>query len=132
VDRHRHLPDIELTALFAVLGNLDLDLIVVPAKTNMLYGYHHVFGGAKARAIGLQTTVVVVGAIGSPLGNLLIDTVGGGAAAFIPCEASLGYTGIAAALEPHGAGAGVSPMLCTPHLPIGRETADPARCSGGS
>jgi hypothetical protein len=32
---------------------------------------------------------------------------------------SLGYTGVAAALEPHAAASGLSPMLIAPHLPVG-------------
>jgi hypothetical protein len=46
------------------------------------------------------------------------DTVVGGAAAFLPCDASLGYTGVAAALEPHTAAAGLSPVLYAYHLPV--------------
>jgi predicted amidohydrolase len=82
--------DVELTALWARLATLDLDLVLVPAKTDLLSGYYRVFGCAKARAIELQTVVCAVGAVGTPLGDPVLDTVVGGAAAFIPCEASLG------------------------------------------
>jgi predicted amidohydrolase len=103
--------DIEFAALMARLGKLDLDLILVPAKTDMLSGYYRVFGCAKARAIEMQAAVCVVGAIGSPLGHPAYDTVLGGAAAYVPCEAALSPTGVAAALEPHAAASGLSPVL---------------------
>src|SRR5262245_56668565 len=35
--------DIEFTSLWAHLGKLDLDLVLVPAKTEMLSGYNRVF-----------------------------------------------------------------------------------------
>jgi predicted amidohydrolase len=111
--------DIEFTALFARLARLDLDLILVPAKVDMLSGYYRVLGCAKARAIELQTAVAVVGAVGSPLGQPALDTVVGAAAVFIPCEASLNVTGVAAALDPLPAATGASPMLYAPHVPLG-------------
>ncbi len=111
--------DIELTALWARLATLDLDLVLVPAKTDLLSGYYRVFGCAKARAIELQTVVCAVGAVGTPLGHPATDTVVGGAAAFVPCEATLGSIGVAAALEPHAATSGLSPLLIAPHLPVG-------------
>jgi predicted amidohydrolase len=111
--------DVEFTALWARLAKLDLDLVLVPAKTEMLSGYYRVFGCAKARAIELQTVVCAVGAVGTPLGHPAVDTVVGGAAAFLPCEADLGVTGIAAALDPHAAASGLSPLLFAEHLPVG-------------
>ncbi|MDQ2696769.1 MAG: nitrilase [Pseudomonadota bacterium] len=111
--------DVEATALWARLATLDLDLILVPAKTDLIAGYYRVFGCAKARAVELQTVVCAVGAVGTAFGQPLTDTVVGGAAAFIPCEARLGHTGVAAALEPHGPLSGASPLLYAPHLPVG-------------
>jgi len=111
--------DVEFTSLFARLGKLDLDLVLVPAKTDLLSGYYRVFGCAKARAIELQTVVCVVGAIGSALAHPTVDTVIGGAAAFLPCEHVLGSTGIAAALEPQTAASGLSPLLYAYDLPVG-------------
>ena len=111
--------DVEFTSLFARLGKLDLDLILVPAKTDLLSGYYRVFGCAKARAIELQTVVCVVGAIGSALAHPAVDTVMGGAAAFLPCEHVLGSTGIAAALEPQTAANGLTPLLYAYNLPVG-------------
>lgn len=111
--------DVEFTALWARLARLDLDLILVPAKTDMLSGFYRVFGCARARAIELQTVVCAVGAIGIPLTPVAVDTVLGGAAAYVPCEASLGLTGINAALEPHAASSGLSPLLFAKDLPLG-------------
>jgi betaine-aldehyde dehydrogenase len=111
--------DIEFTALIARLARLDLDLILVPAKVDMLSGYYRVLGCAKARAIELQTAVAVVGAVGSPLGQPALDTVVGAAAVFIPCEVSLNVTGVAAALDPLPAATGASPVLYAPRVPLG-------------
>jgi predicted amidohydrolase len=111
--------DVEFTALWARLARLDLDLILVPAKTDMLSGFYRVFGCARARAIELQTVICAAGAIGIPLAPVAVDTVLGGAAAYLPCEASLGFTGIAAALEPHAASSGLSPLLFAKNLPLG-------------
>jgi predicted amidohydrolase len=111
--------DIEFTALFARLARLDLDLILVPAKVDLLSGYYRVLGCAKARAIELQCAVAVVGAIGSPLGQPALDTVVGAAAVFIPCEANLNVTGVVAALEPLLATTGASPMLYAHQVPLG-------------
>jgi predicted amidohydrolase len=111
--------DVELTALWARLATLDLDLVLVPAKTDLPSGYYRVFGCAKARAIELQTVVCAVGAVGAPLGHPALDTVIGGAAAFLPCEATLGDIGVAAALDPHSAASGLSPLLVAQHLPVG-------------
>jgi predicted amidohydrolase len=110
--------DVEFTALWARLGTLDLDLVLVPAKTDMVSGYHRVFGCAKARAIELQAPVCVVGATGAPLALPALDTTVGGAAAYIPCEAALGPTGVFAAQEPHTAADGLPPFLLCPHLPV--------------
>jgi hypothetical protein len=105
--------------LWARLGKLDLDLILVPAKTDKLSGYNRVFGCAAARAIELQTVVCVVGAVGSPLGHPAVDTVMGGAAVYVPCDSAIGHTGIAAALGPHPAASGLSPILHARDLPVG-------------
>jgi predicted amidohydrolase len=110
--------DVEFTALWVRLGRLDLDLILVPAKTEFASGYHRVFGCARARAIELQTVVCAVGAIGSVERDPSQEVVGG-AAAFLPCEASFAPTGVAAVLEPHASGSGRSPLLICPDLPLG-------------
>ena len=85
----------------------------------MLAGYYRVIGPAKARAIELQTVVAAVGAVGSPLGQPAVDTVVGAAVVFLPCETSLGSTGVAAALDPPPAATGASPVLYAYHVPLG-------------
>lgn len=111
--------DTEFTSLWSRLGKLDLDLILVPAKTDMITGYNRVFGCARARAIELQTAVCVVGAVGVPLGHPLTDTGVGGAAAYLPCDVSVSLNGVFAALEPQPAGAYTDPILAVHQLPIG-------------
>ncbi|MDH4540657.1 hypothetical protein [Sulfitobacter faviae] len=59
--------DAEYTALWSKLGELNLDLVIIPAKTDMITGYNRVFSCARARAIELQTAVCCVGAVGAPL-----------------------------------------------------------------
>jgi predicted amidohydrolase len=55
--------DTEATALWARLAGLDLDLILIPAKTDALSGYYRVFSCARSRAIELQTMICVVGEV---------------------------------------------------------------------
>jgi predicted amidohydrolase len=111
--------DVEFTALWARLGRLDLDLVLVPAKTDMITGYSRVFACARARAIELQTAVCVVGAVGEPLGHPATDTGVGGASAFLPCDVSVSLDGVFAALAPHAAAHG-DPVLIVPDLPVGQ------------
>ena len=112
--------DAEYTALWARLGQLDLDLVLVPAKTDMISGYNRVFGCARARAIELQTAVCAVGAVGEPLGQPLTDTGVGGATAFLPCDISVGLDGVFAALLPQPAAALTDPVLVVQNLPVGQ------------
>jgi predicted amidohydrolase len=112
--------DIEFTSLWARLGKLNLDLILVPAKTDKLSGYNRVFGCAAARAIELQTVVCAVGAVGSPLGDPASDTVMGGASVYVPCDSAVEPTGIAASLGAHTADSGLSPILYARDLPVGQ------------
>ncbi len=112
--------DAEFTALWARLGELDLDLILVPAKTDRITGYNRVFGCARARAIELQTAVCAVGAVGVPMGRPATDTGVGGAAAYLPCDVSVSLDGVFAALPPHPASAGAGPVLAVRHLPVGQ------------
>jgi predicted amidohydrolase len=111
--------DAEFTALWSRLGELDLDLVLVPAKTDMITGYARVFACARARAIELQTVVCVVGAVGVPLGEPLTDTGVGGAAAYLPCDVSLHADGIFADLAAHPASAMTDPLLPLRGLPVG-------------
>jgi predicted amidohydrolase len=110
--------DIEFTALWRKLGKLDIDFVIVPAKTDKISGYNRVFACAYARAIELQTLVCVVGAIGSPYGNPAYDTVMGGASIYAPPDEGINPTGIIAALAPHVAADGLSPLLFVPDVPI--------------
>ncbi len=112
--------DVEYTALWARLGKLDLDLVLVPAKTDMISGLNRVFGSARARAIELQTAVCAVGAVGEPLGHPLTDTGVGGATAFLPCDISVGIDGVFAALLPQPAAAMTDPVLAVQNLPVGQ------------
>ena len=111
--------DTEATALWARLASLDLDLILVPAKTDALSGYYRVFGCARSRAIELQTVVCAVGAVGTVYGQSATDTVVGGAAAYLPCDAALNALGIGAVLEPQPPAVQTSPVLHALQLPVG-------------
>jgi len=111
--------DIELPALAARLAPLDLDLIVVPSMISKLSGFHRVFGCARARAIELMTTVCAVGAIGVPERLSRRESNTSAAAAFLPCEEVLGFTGVPAALSPTQRTTGAGPMLIASDLPIG-------------
>ena len=112
--------DAEYTALWARLGQLDLDLVLVPAKTDMITGFNRVFGCARARAIELQTVVCAVGAVGEPLGSPAIDTGVGGASAFVPCDGSVALDGVFAAMLPQPAAAMTDPVLFAANLPVGQ------------
>jgi predicted amidohydrolase len=112
--------DVEYTALWARLGRLDLDLILVPAKTDLITGYNRVFTCARSRAIELQTSICAVGAVGAPLGHPATDTGVGGAAAFLPCDVSLHLDGAFAALPPQTAGLATDPVLLVQNLPVGQ------------
>ena len=103
--------DAEFTALWSRLGELDLDLILIPAKTDMITGFNRVFGCARARAIELQTPVCVVGAVGAPLGHPATDTGVGGAAVYLPCDVSVSQDGVFAALLPQPAVARSDPIV---------------------
>lgn len=110
--------DAEFTALWARLAQLDLDLVLVPAKTDMITGYNRVMGCARARAIELQVPVCAVGAVGEPLGHPHTDTGVGGAGAYLPCDVSLSLDGVFAALPPQPAVAGTDPVLAVQNLPV--------------
>ena len=111
--------DSEYTALWSLLGELDLDLVIIPAKTDMVTGYNRVFGCARARAIKLQTVICVVGAVGAPLTPVVEDTGVGGAAVFLPCDVSVSLDGTFAALMGHGPGLGGEALLAAPGVPVG-------------
>lgn len=111
--------DTEYTALWSHLGKADLDLVLIPAKTDMITGYNRVFGCARARAIELQTVVCCVGAVGAPLTPVATDTGVGGAGVFLPCDVSVSLDGVFAALPAQGAAAGTDPVLMAAQIPVG-------------
>ncbi|MFW8592850.1 nitrilase-related carbon-nitrogen hydrolase [Cribrihabitans neustonicus] len=111
--------DSEFTALWSRLGELDLDLVIIPAKTDMITGYNRVFSCARARAIELQTAVCVLGAVGVPFGQPLTDTGVGGASVFLPCDTGVALDGIHAALAPQTAAMMTDYVLIAQDIPVG-------------
>jgi predicted amidohydrolase len=112
--------DAEYTELWARLGKLDLDLVLIPAKTDMITGYNRVFGCARSRATELQTAVCAVGAVGEPMGHPVTDTGVGGASAFLPCDVSVSLDGLFATLLPQPAAALTNMVLPVVNLPVGQ------------
>ncbi|MEX3316862.1 nitrilase-related carbon-nitrogen hydrolase [Sulfitobacter sp. PS-8MA] len=112
--------DAEYTALWSKLGGLDLDLVLIPAKTDMITGYNRVFSCARARAIELQTAVCCVGAVGAPLTPWQQDTGVGGASVYLPCDVSVALDGLHAALPPQTAAHGTDLVLQAVGIPVGQ------------
>lgn len=111
--------DAEFTHLWSRLGQLNLDLIVIPAKTDMITGYNRVFGCARARAIELQTVVCVLGAVGVPFGQAVTDTGVGGASVFTPCDVSVSLDGVHAHIPPQTAVLMTDLILSATDIPVG-------------
>ncbi|MGJ8569996.1 MAG: nitrilase-related carbon-nitrogen hydrolase [Hoeflea sp.] len=111
--------DSEFTHLWSRLGQLDLDLIIIPAKTDMITGYNRVFSCARARAIELQTAICVLGAVGVPFGQPLTDTGVGGASVFLPCDVGVALDGIHTSLAPQTAAMMTDPILVAADIPVG-------------
>lgn len=111
--------DSEFTDLWSRLGGLDLDLIIIPAKTDMITGYNRVFSCARARAIELQTVICVLGAVGVPFGEAMTDTGVGGASVFTPCDVGVSLDGIHAALAPQTAAMMTDHVLIAADIPVG-------------
>jgi len=111
--------DSEFTHLWSRLGQLDLDLVIIPAKTDMITGYNRVFSCARARAIELQTVVCVLGAVGVPFGQPLTDTGVGGASVFLPCDVGVALDGIHASLAPQTAAMMTDRVLMATDIPVG-------------
>ena len=111
--------DSEFTHLWSRLGDLNLDLIVIPAKTDMITGYNRVFSCARARAIELQTAVCVLGAVGVPFGQPMTDTGVGGASVFLPCDVGVSLDGIHAILAPQTAAMMTDHVLIAADIPVG-------------
>jgi predicted amidohydrolase len=111
--------DSEFTSLWSRLGELDLDLVIIPAKTDMITGYNRVFGCARTRAVELQTVVCAIGAVGVSVGHPMTDTGVGGASVFVPCDVSLSLDGVFATLPPQTAAMYTDTTLHAPNLPVG-------------
>lgn len=111
--------DAEFTHLWSRLGKLDLDLIIIPAKTDMITGYNRVFSCARARAIELQTAVCVLGAVGAPFGQPLTDTGVGGASVFTPCDVGVLLDGVHATIAPQPAALMADFVLMAVDIPVG-------------
>jgi len=111
--------DSEFTDLWSRLGTLNLDLVIIPAKTDMITGYNRVFGCARSRAIELQTVVCVLGAVGVPFGAAMTDTGVGGASVFTPCDVGLSLDGIHAAIAPQTAAMITDHVLVAVDIPVG-------------
>ncbi len=111
--------DSEFTDLWSRLGTLNLDLVIVPAKTDMITGFNRVFGCARSRAIELQTVVCVLGAVGVPFGQPATDTGVAGASVFTPCDVSVSLDGIHATLAPQTAAFMTDFVLCAVDIPVG-------------
>ncbi|MHA1600921.1 MAG: nitrilase-related carbon-nitrogen hydrolase [Alphaproteobacteria bacterium] len=111
--------DIEMPALAALLAPCDLDLILVPSMTEKLSGYSRVFSCAKARAVELMSAVCAVGCIGKAAASKPRLSNTSGAAVYLPCEETLGHTGIFADLPPTDRAEGPGPMLVARDIPVG-------------
>lgn len=111
--------DAEYTALWSRLGELDLDMVIIPAKTDMITGYNRVFGCARARAIELQTVICAVGAVGAPLTHPAEDTGMGGAAVYLPCDVSVSLDGVFAATPAQSGALGDNGVLRAVGIPVG-------------
>lgn len=110
--------DIELPALSVRLATLDLDFIVVPSMTRLVSGNARVFGCARARAIELMTLVAAVGCIGErPLSGEAHPNTSG-ASLFLPCEESLGFTGLGPSTGISNRAEGAGPYLLCSDLPL--------------
>jgi predicted amidohydrolase len=110
--------DVELPALAARLAGEALDLLLVPSMTEQLSGFHRVFACARARAVELMGAVCAVGCIGTA-GHPNARPNVGGAAVYVPAEAVLGSTGVAAELPPAAQTTGSGPLLLARDLPLG-------------
>lgn len=108
--------DIEQPALAARLACEGVDLILVPSQTARRSGFARVIACAQARAVELMCAIALAGCIG-PAGAERFSNVGG-AAAFIPCEPSLGSTGRVVETGPLETTEGHGPLVVAT-LPLG-------------
>lgn len=110
--------DIELPALSVKLAPLQADLVLVPSMTGKLSGHHRVFGCAKARAVELMCAVAATGVIGRAAGSTQNPTNVSACALYVPCEPSLGMTGVFDAVAPVADDEGDGPLLVLRDVPF--------------
>jgi predicted amidohydrolase len=111
--------DVEMPALSSLLAPHRPDLLLVPSMTLRRSGHARVFGCAKARAVELMCAVAVTGVVGATPGTTWNPTNVSGNAVYLPCEKSLGYTGVHSetpAVEDHW---GDGPFLLARDIPVG-------------
>ena len=111
--------DVEMPALSSLLAPHRPDLLLVPTMTERRSGHARVFGCAKARAVELMCAVAVTGLVGATPGTTWNPTNVGGCAVYLPCEPSLGYTGVLAETPAVGMHWGEGPFLVAPDIPVG-------------
>ncbi|MGF1592205.1 MAG: nitrilase-related carbon-nitrogen hydrolase [Kiloniellaceae bacterium] len=110
--------DVEMPALAVLLAPLRPDLILVPSMTGKLSGHARVFGCARARAVELMCAVAATGVIGSAPGSTQNPTNVSACALYLPCEPSLGMSGVLDAVAPRGEDDGDGPLLIARDIPI--------------
>jgi predicted amidohydrolase len=86
--------DVEMPALACLLAPLHLDLVLVPSMTDATSGHARVFGCARARAVELMCAVACSGVVGSAPGSTQNPRNVSGNAVYLPCEPTLGSTGV--------------------------------------
>ncbi len=110
--------DVEMPALAVLLAPLRPDLILVPSMTGKLSGHARVFGCARARAVELMCAVAATGVIGSAPGSTQNPTNVSACALYLPCEPSLGMSGVLDAVAPRGEDDGDGPLLIARDIPF--------------
>lgn len=110
--------DIEMPALSSLLAPEQPDLVLVPSMTASLSGYSRVFGCARARAVELMSAIAACGVIGVAPGTTQNDSNVSGCSVFLPCEPSLGETGLFAELPPIGGHDADGLMLIARDVPL--------------
>jgi hypothetical protein len=87
--------------------------------TGKLSGYSRVFGCAKARAVELMCAVGATGTTGCAPGTTQNPSNVSACALYVPCEPSLGLTGVLGATPPTGGEeAGDGPLLMVRDIPF--------------
>ncbi len=109
--------DVEMPSFIAALQDEEIDLLVIPSMTSGLSGYRRVFDCAKAAAIALFSTVLVVGGIGSLAPGMEGNCAG--AAFYIPCEKKLGSKGVLKSIGPLKSTRGKGPLTIA-RIPVSK------------